>query len=236
MPDGKQIRKNFGVYEEARAATQAYEVQALNQTNTIRLVNTRLTPGQLSEAEDAFRLLDKAAAQDARFKDLTLFQVLDFGLKNYRDPSCEVVVSDAVREFMAAKEKENRRPRTISNIRSRLNSILAQVGDKLVSQVTFHDLHSIVYDEEPHGLTQRNRLSVAKGFFNWCLRRGYCSVNPTSGISPPDYDEEEPEICPGFCWPGALARKASHELRRDQRLYLLTQPVEFGLHGGQALF
>jgi site-specific recombinase XerC len=233
MPDGKMIRKNFGVYDEALAAKQAFEVQALNLENTIRLVNTRLTPGQMSEAEAAFRVLDKAAARDQRFKDLPLLQILDFGLKNYRDPSCEAVVSDAVQEFMEAKEKENHRPRTISNLRSRLNPILAQVGDKLVSQITFQDLHAIVYEEGLHGLTQRNRLSVAKGFFSWCLRKGYCADNPANAVNLPAYDEEEPEI---LSLPEVVSLlKAASEFKRGKLvpyvaigLFAALRPAELG--------
>ena len=55
---GKRIRKNFATRAEAEAERQVFEVGSLQSNGNIRAAVTRLTDGQLREAEAAFRRLE----------------------------------------------------------------------------------------------------------------------------------------------------------------------------------
>ena len=58
MKDGKQIRKNFGTYEEAIAEKQTLESQVHEIESSAKPRVTRLTDEQLEEAEAGYKRLD----------------------------------------------------------------------------------------------------------------------------------------------------------------------------------
>jgi len=72
----------------------------LNQSVAVRLRTTRLTDGQLAEAEAAFLKLAG--------KPLSL--AVDYFLAEYREPVTRITVSDAVDKFITDKKGQNLRP------------------------------------------------------------------------------------------------------------------------------
>ena len=76
--DGTRIRKNFPTRAEASAERQSLEIQQVQAESGLRTAITRLTDGQLHEAEAVFRrLADKP-------RPLSFY--CDFALANYREP------------------------------------------------------------------------------------------------------------------------------------------------------
>jgi hypothetical protein len=96
---GIRIRRNFKTREEAAVGKTALQLQAIQSAGGgVRMVSTFLTDDQLREAEGAFRRLT-AAPQSLGF-------YLDYALGNYRAPERTRALSDAVKDYLAAKELE----------------------------------------------------------------------------------------------------------------------------------
>jgi hypothetical protein len=89
---GVRIRRNFKSREEAGAEKAALEVKALQEASSLRASATFLDENQLREAETAFRRLAD------RPWSLTVY--LDYALANFRDPTREVLLVDAVAEYL----------------------------------------------------------------------------------------------------------------------------------------
>ena len=56
----------------------------------------------------------------------------DYFLANYREPVRQMMVADAVEMFIAEREKQNRRPDTIRNLRGRLGMFSEKFGQNRV--------------------------------------------------------------------------------------------------------
>lgn len=91
--NGRRIRKDFKSKDEAEGEKDRLEIEAANADGSIRPVNTRLAPAQVAQAEAAF----------LRLGDKSLVFAVDWFLANYRPPTVEKLLADAVTEFRAVK-------------------------------------------------------------------------------------------------------------------------------------
>src|SRR5579871_1704758 len=96
--DGKRIRKNFPTRTEAEAERQLLEIQQHKGEASIHTAVTRLTDDQLHDAEAAFRRL----GDNAR----SLLFYVDYALANYREPTRQEPLADAVTAYVAVKTRE----------------------------------------------------------------------------------------------------------------------------------
>src|SRR4051812_17434887 len=72
--NGQRVRKQFKTHSEALTAKSRLEVDSANADSAIRAVNTRLSPGQLAEAEAAF----------SRLGGRSLSEAIEWFLANFR--------------------------------------------------------------------------------------------------------------------------------------------------------
>src|SRR6185436_1616584 len=108
-PDGSRVRENWKTEEEAVGRKAELDIEAANIVSNIgtRLKATRLTDDQVKEAERAFaKLADK-------FPDKSPMEAIEFFCKNYREPVRQVAVEDAIKQFIADRKRQNRRPDTL---------------------------------------------------------------------------------------------------------------------------
>ncbi len=93
---GRRIRKDFKSKEEAEGEKDRLEIEAANADGSIRPVNTRLTPAQVAQTEAAF----------LRLGDRSITFAVDWFLDNYRPPTVEKLLTDAVTTFRTAKDAD----------------------------------------------------------------------------------------------------------------------------------
>jgi len=97
--DGKRVRKNFPTRPEAEAERQVLEIQRLQGETGIRPAVTRLTEDQLHEAEAVFRRLA------GNLRPLSFY--VEFALANYREPTTQKLLTEAVADYVATKQHEH---------------------------------------------------------------------------------------------------------------------------------
>lgn len=171
---GVRIRRNFKTREEAAAEKAVLEMQALQTTSGLRPQATFLTPAQLREAEFVFYRLGESAR--------TLSFYVDFALANYRAPSEQKSLTDAVVEYLAAKTKEQERtllsPRQLRAIRDELVILQAHYPAGPVTQFSPTILTAYLERGAPALKTYNNRRGLLSTFFKFALQKAWIGDNP----------------------------------------------------------
>ncbi len=101
--------------------------------------------------------------------------------------------SETVKSFLTLRESRGRRERTISNLKSRMETLRLQ-GCGSWTTWNRPELEKAVFGS---GLSPRsciNLLSVARNFSRWCVKRGWLPVDPTDGIERPEAPAPTPRI------------------------------------------
>ncbi|MFZ5495499.1 MAG: site-specific integrase [Verrucomicrobiota bacterium] len=174
--NGERVRKNFATRAEADAESQVLAVQRLQaEAGGIRTAITRLTDGQLKEAEAAFARLGESPKHP-------LLVYLDFALTNYREPNQQMPLADAATAYLATKKAAHEKTllsgRQLRSIENELTVLQKKFPKALVSQFTPVLLMPHL-ERGKHSLkTYNNRRGVLSTFFKFCLQKDWVLVNP----------------------------------------------------------
>ena len=172
--DGKRVRKNFPSRAEAEAERQTLDVQRLQTETGIRTAATRLTDGQLQDAEAAFRRLADVGH--------SLLFCVDFTVANYRAPEKQKALADAVTEYVIAKEHEFAQGHLstpqIKRIRSDLKRLKEHFAGKTAAEISSASLVAFFEMGRPGLKTYNNRRGIVSTFFKFAFHRGWVAENP----------------------------------------------------------
>src|SRR5690606_3827380 len=78
-------------------------------------------------------------------------------------------------EFLALKEKENVRPRTLENIKRRVGKFVEDLDNPIVAEIT--DAKARKFLDRFSPVTSNNYRVVINHFLEFCVQRGYASRN-----------------------------------------------------------
>ncbi len=184
--DGARVRENFKTQEEAIGRKAELDIEAANivTTTATRLKATRLTDEQVKDAERAF----------AKLGNKPLLEAVEYFLANYREPVRQMTIAAAVEQFLADREKQNRRPDTLRNLRGRLGMFSRLCGAKQVAEITNDDCRDFVFRKGTSPRNQINDRLAASNFLNWCVRRQFAARNNMASVDKPAVDAHEPCI------------------------------------------
>lgn len=172
MMNGKQIRKRFATEAEAVAEKIALECQLANIPRPVSVV-TSLTPGQAKIAERAFAELKPGG---------DMITAIRFYNDNWKPPTKPTTLKDAFEKFKTEKQRQNRRPETLRNIRARLGGFVEWMpAGKLVSEVMPDQIKAFLHRDTGNTRTYRtikNDALVLSAFFNWAVEEEFCQETP----------------------------------------------------------
>ncbi len=171
--NGRRIRKDFKSKAEAEGEKDRLEIEAANTDGGIRPVNTRLSPVQLAQAEAAF----------ARLGSHSLPLAVEWFLANYRPPSVECSLTDAVAAFQLAKTGEVSAP-VLSDYRKLLTALTTMFPGRAVHTLTTEHLEAFLATRGPAKKTWNNGRTYLHAFFEFCRddRRRWVLVNPAKAL------------------------------------------------------
>ena len=186
LPSGARVRENFKTQEEAIGRKAELDIEAANivTTTSTRMKATRLTDEQVKDAEQAF----------AKIGNRSLLDAVEYFLKNYREPVRQSTVQAAFDLFIADREKQNRRPDTLRNLRGRVGMFSRLHGAKHVAEVTPDDCRDFVFRKGTSPRNQINDRLAVSNFLNWCVRRQFATVNLMEAVDKPAVDSHEPSV------------------------------------------
>ena len=172
--DGKRVRRNFPTRVEAEAERQVREIQRLQTESGIRVAATRLSDAHLKEAEAVFSRLS------GQPRSLSFY--VDFALTNYREPAKQKPLSDAVGDYVTAKEYEYKQdqisPPQMQRIRWDLKRLAEAFPFKAVAEITPTALTEFLEKDRPGMKTHNNRRGILSTFFKFSFQRGWIAENP----------------------------------------------------------
>lgn len=184
--DGKWKRKQFKDRREAERFVALKRVELENHGRKQHMILSPLTEEQAREAVIAF---------DALGETYTLKQAVDFFLKNHRPPEFVTTITEAISHYLADKEGDGVRPRTLSGSRLVLSAFSEATGNPHLHTVTRQMVEAylrrlrgsdgITPAKRKSWNTHRNEISQ---FFSWAMKedlttnRPWCFANPVEGI------------------------------------------------------
>jgi integrase len=172
--NGVRIRRNFKTQEEAAAEKSTLETKALRMMSSLSAVVTCLTEDQVREAEVVFRRLVE--------QNRSLSFYVDFALNNYKAPTHQKLLPEAMAEYVAAKAREHQQGQLsiaqLERIRRDLNRLEKHFPGALVGEVTSKRLAEFFNLGNPSFKTYNNRRGIVSTFLNFGFRKEWITENP----------------------------------------------------------
>jgi integrase len=170
--DGQRVkiqkRKTFKDREKADTVAKQARIKAKNEGT-----NAFLIPEPLRR--DAL-----AAAKKLEPFGVPLLEAATFYAKHLGQERSSEKVSIAVQEFLAAREKDELRPRYLKDLRVRLTKFGQSFGDRTVAGITAGEINAWLRAFKPFNRnTFRLRLSA---LFSYAVERKWCQGNPVSEV------------------------------------------------------
>jgi len=193
----KRKRKQFQTRPEATRFRGEQEIRTGNVAATVRTVATRLTPGQLIEAEAAYEALGDRG---------TLAGAVALFLDRAAPPEAPKAITDAIRAFLKDKESEGLRPQSICQLESTCRRFSSFATGQSIVYV--HDISTAILEAflrriraknggEASRKTWNNTRGELSSWLGWCCdnSRRWIKENPAAAISIRKLDgTAEPEI------------------------------------------
>ncbi|MEI6705190.1 MAG: tyrosine-type recombinase/integrase [Deltaproteobacteria bacterium] len=105
------------------------------------------------------------------------------------------LINKIVKQMLADAEKNDRRDRTVSELKSRLNSFAEGFPNQRMSDLTVEEIKAwIDEDEDWSARTRINYLTKISQLFNYALKHNWVDTNLVERIDRPSADDTEPKI------------------------------------------
>ena len=181
---GKRDRKCFATLAEAKTFCEQKKVEAQNH------------------GAQAFTIADRDRADLAearkRLRDAPLLEAVDFFLRHQPQGESRTV-TQLVEEYLAAPGRRGRkvvtrRPHTVAGAKWRLRAFAARFGETLIHELSSGDITKWLDINQWHGINRKHYLANVTAAYNFAIRKGYTSFNPTTEIERLEVPDSEPEI------------------------------------------
>jgi integrase len=170
--DGKKVRiqkrRTLKDREEADTIAEQARVQAKND-------------GRKSFAiPDNVRRDALAAVKELEPFGASILEAAKFYAAHLRRQTTSQKVSIAVQEFLAAREKDELRPRYLKDLRVRLNKFSQSFGDRTIASISAGEISAWLRAFNPFNRnTFRLRLSA---LFGYAIEQKWCHANPVADV------------------------------------------------------
>jgi len=104
------------------------------------------------------------------------------------------IVKDLVERYLADSINRGLRPRSIGDLRHRLNSFAIDFGGSQLNDITLDELKEWIQDDEWSMRTRINFLTKISQLYEFAKPRGWVDLNRTEQLARPRVEETKPEI------------------------------------------
>lgn len=183
--NGQRIRRQFKSRDEAVGEVNRLEVQALNSNGQIRAVITRLSDGQIRDAEAAFASLGATSLQAA----------VQWYLNNYRPPVTETLL-DTARDAFIADRTPHISKVALRDYKRTLRDFIAIYPQRSAHTVKTEDVQAFLTARKVGPKRFNNMRGDLNAFFVFCCSpaRKWATENPVAAIAKFKIDRGIPEI------------------------------------------
>jgi len=174
---GLRVKRYFADRDKAERCRQQIEFSEKSETEIDTYAKTRLTSGQVADAEMAYKLLERTPVG-------SLSEAVDWLAKNYVEPSTSKTVQETCEEWLAGKAKENLAERSMKELRQTAKQLQQAFGPLKLHQVTAASVDGLI-PKTASAQTRKNYITKYSQVFNWAAKLGYVSSNPLDAINKP---------------------------------------------------
>ncbi len=103
-------------------------------------------------------------------------------------------ISKIVERMIADAEKNDRRRRTITDLKSRLEGFAEDFGERHLSELTVEEIRAWIDEEDWSARTRINYLTKLSQLYNHALRHNWVDSNLAERIDRPSVEDTEPKI------------------------------------------
>jgi hypothetical protein len=160
------VRKRRTVRDQEEAKTIAADARIQAKNDGVKSFDIR--DDLRRDAKAAARLLEPLGA--------SILDAARFYAKHLEQQRSSEKVSVALKEFLAAREKDELRPRYLKDLKIRLNRFARSFGERPLASIEVSEINDWLRAFKPfHRNSFRAHLSV---LFSYAVERGWCLANP----------------------------------------------------------
>ena len=126
--------------------------------------------------------------------DVSILEAAKYYQKHVLAYKTAPVIKDIVERYIADSVKRNLRPRTIGDLKHRLNTFAADFGESRLSEVSLDELKEWVMDDGWEPRTRINFLTKISQLYGHAINKKWADSNIAANIDRPMVDETTPEI------------------------------------------
>lgn len=182
--EGKRKRVNFGTKAEAETFAEQSRIAKANEGMAA-----------FTLAQD-IRLDALKANQMLAPHGVTILEAAKYFEKHVLAYKTAPPIKEVVARYIADSKSKNLRPRTITDLETRLYPFSADFGERRLSEVTLDELKDWINDENLQMRTRINYLTKISQLYNYALKRPvkWVDTNLTELIDRPTVEETTPEV------------------------------------------
>lgn len=182
--NGRRERHSFKTKGEADTFAEARRAERLNEGASALALSQ-------ADRQDAAKALETL-----RPHDITLTKAADYYFQHVLAYRNAPLVPEVVARLIADTEKNDRRDRTVAELRSRLTIFANDFEDRRLSEVTVEEIEAWTNEEDWSARTRINYLTKISQLFNYALRHRWVDANIVDRIERPTAEDKEPGILP----------------------------------------
>jgi integrase len=183
--NGKRERRSFKTRAEASTFAELKKTERQNQ-GTAALA---LPQAIKVDAAKASTLLNP--------HNVSLEEAAKYYLKHVIAYRNAPLINQIVEQLIGDAEKNDRRDRTVSELKSRLRTFAESFPDRRLSELTVEEIKAWVdEDENWSARTRINYLTKISQLFNYALKHNWVDANLAERIDRPSAEDSEPKIFP----------------------------------------
>lgn len=209
--NGKRERHSFKTKGEADTFAEAKRAERLNE-------GTAALGLSQSARQDAVKALEILAPHD-----ITLLQAAEHYSTHVLAYRNAPLVPEVVTRLIADAEKNDRRDRTVEELRSRLTAFSEDFKKCRLSEITVEGIEAWLDEDDWSPRTRINYLTKISQLFNYALRHRWVDANIVERIERPTAEDKEP---------GVLSVEQAASLLQHANSHGLLPYVAIGLFAG----
>lgn len=180
--NGKRERHTFGTKEEAESFAEQARVKRLNEGLSAFAISQELRV----DALNASGLLQG--------RDVSLTGCAEYYLKHAAAYQNAPKIPAIVARMLTEAESNQRRGRTVEDLRARLNTFAEDFKEHRLGNLTVEDIQEWVIDDDWQPRTRINYLTKISQLMNFGIRNGWIETNIAERIPRPSVEDAEPKI------------------------------------------
>lgn len=180
--NGRRERHSFKTKEEADTFAEIRRAERLNEGASALALSQ-------ADRQDAAKALETL-----RSHNVTLRQAAEYYAKHVLAYRNAPLIPEVVARLIADAEKNDRRDRTVEELRSRLTTFSDDFKTRRLSEITGEEIEAWLDEDDWSPRTRINYLTKISQLFNYGLRHRWVDANIVERIERPTAEDKEPGI------------------------------------------